>query len=634
MQESLLGLTRSLWCACLSLIGVLGQLIPSGAQSLVTVDDYKALCLDTARLRSVWMYPDTLDHDSLNLVPRMIFSRDVHLQTPLHCGGDGYPSLPVRWTPPSGQERWWGYWSGSEDANRLMRIPMNGQPLTRLSFGAGGNNLQTLGLEHHQRLGPSLRAGVRFRSLTHDGFLQRSGGKIRSTELYGGGSLAPGKHFVWLEGRIWGSAWNENGGRTLVNTPPARGYNPLNLGIQLGNANSDNGMTQWSLYNEFQQSSRWRVFHRLSTQMHRWTFADQNVFQNLGYYSLYPGLRDRTIAADSSSLRDWTQKMGAIRSSNRGTLELGLAWSLWNYYSGKQQETITAEDPLNMERQDQGWTLQANWAGPQGHKLRLEQGLYHSFLGLASRVDWEWATLHPVPGKPTRTLVSAWIEPPTFRQQLFITNALTLNLPRLTSARGWNFESTWASSWRGDHRWTFGGGMVWGYIGLNHETDLRLQRNPGLVNHLRLDLRGRWMNSRTQQGWVWKYHHLGQWSSDPGVIAVPLWSVDDWFYYQRKTSGGWSWVAGTALRWMSRFNGPGYRPELGLWTLSTPGDQGRVGGYPWADLWAGIQVRQTLIYLRWEHANLGWPAGVGQWVPGYTLGDRRLRLGIDWKFWD
>ncbi|MFM9061406.1 MAG: putative porin, partial [Bacteroidota bacterium] len=71
-----------------------------------------------------------------------------------------------------------------------------------------------------------------------------------------------------------------------------------------------------------------------------------------------------------------------------------------------------------------------------------------------------------------------------------------------------------------------------------------------------------------------------------------------------------------------------------MWTLSTPGEGGRVGAYPWADLLAGIQVRQTLIFLRWEHANLGWPASVGQWVPGYTLGDRRLRLGIDWKFWD
>jgi hypothetical protein len=52
------------------------------------------------------------------------------------------------------------------------------------------------------------------------------------------------------------------------------------------------------------------------------------------------------------------------------------------------------------------------------------------------------------------------------------------------------------------------------------------------------------------------------------------------------------------------------------------------------DLLAGIKVRQTLLFVRWEHANLGWPKSVGQWVPGYPLGDRRLRLGVDWTFWD
>lgn len=637
MQKSVPEVTHSLrfaWLSLVGLLGLLGPLVPSQAQSLLTVAEYKNLCLDTARLRWAWLHPDTLDHDSLSVFARMVANRHVEQQSPLHCGGDGFPGMAVLWAPPSGQERWWGNWSGSMDVNTIMRIPINGQPLTKLAFGAGGNNLQTLGLEHHQRLGPSLRAGVRFRSLTHDGFLQRSGGKIRSTEIYGGGSLAPGKHFVWLEGRLWNAAWNENGGQTLGNSPAARGYNPLNLGIRLGDAASVNKLNQWTLSNEFQQGPRWRIFHRLSMQMHRWTFSDQRVFQNLGYYSLYPGLRDSLQAADSSSLRDWTQRLGMIRSTPRGTLEFGLALSFWNYYSGVQQKKTSVQEPAGMERQDQGLTFQATWIGPKGSKIHLEQGLYHGFLGRASRVHWDWVPQKTGQGRPSRTLLAAWIEPPTYRQQLLQTNALMVNFPRLASARGWNFESMWESAWRGQHRWAITGGMVWGAIGVNHGTSLRMQRNPGPVTYLQVDLRGRWMKQPNQQGWQWKYHHLGQWSSDASIIAVPTWSVDDWFYYQRKTNGGWSWVAGTALRWMTQFNGPGYRPELGMWTLSTPGEGGRVGAYPWADLLAGIQVRQTLIFLRWEHANLGWPASVGQWVPGYTLGDRRLRLGIDWKFWD
>ncbi|MFM7178049.1 MAG: hypothetical protein ACKOX5_00905 [Bacteroidota bacterium] len=45
-------------------------------------------------------------------------------------------------------------------------------------------------------------------------------------------------------------------------------------------------------------------------------------------------------------------------------------------------------------------------------------------------------------------------------------------------------------------------------------------------------------------------------------------------------------------------------------------------------------MQKILLYVRWEHANMGWPAQIGQWVPGYPLGDRRLRFGLDWKFLD
>ncbi|MFM7289434.1 MAG: putative porin, partial [Bacteroidota bacterium] len=93
------------------------------------------------------------------------------------------------------------------------------------------------------------------------------------------------------------------------------------------------------------------------------------------------------------------------------------------------------------------------------------------------------------------------------------------------------------------------------------------------------------------------------------------------------------------LRYQTPFVAPHYRPELGMWTLAMPTGEGNPvstvsGNYPWVDLLAGIRVQKTLLYVRWEHANMGWPAQIGQWVPGYPLGDRRLRFGLDWKFLD
>jgi len=622
------------------LIGLLAGSGPALSQTTLIPNEFKAICMDTARLRLAWTQPDTVDQDSMVLVPLIMGHRTEAEGGELHTGGEGYPSIPVAWSPKTSRDRWWGSWPGSKASEQEINVPTGPKPWTRLGFGAGGNNLQTLGLEHHQRLGPGLRAGVRFRSRTHDGFLQRSGGKFRATDFYTGGTLAPGRHFIWLEGRIMGLNWNENGGRSATSAPLAAGYNPLNLGVRLGDASSQNAMQRWSLQNDFKGNNGWHAYHRTGLETMRWGFRDGRVGQNLDYYTNPADLIDSSTAADSTALRQWTQELGLSRDTRLGKLQVALAWSHWRYYSGTTNPIAPNKGPTAVDRKDQGLILHAAWDFPGGSKVRLEQGLYHRFLGLASRLDWEILPQQKRTWLPTRTLWSAWIEPPSYRQRLLQTNALSWNLSEQASTRGISLHTTWEPGWIGAHQWSLNGGMAWGLIGLGGDpsrTDakaLAMQSHPGPVTYARIEFRGRWLDVRSEQGWQWKYHHILQWNNNPAWIPVPLWSMDDWFYYQRKTSKGWAWVGGLALRWMSAFNGPDYRPELGLWTLQTEGSRGRVGAYPWTDLVAGIKVRQTLLFLRWEHANLGWPSTVGQWVPGYSLGDRRLRLGIDWTFWD
>jgi len=634
---------RIRFIAGFALAGMLGMVLgwrPALAQKTQGSNEFKALCLDTARLRWAWTQFDTLEYDSLVLVPLMMGTVSGPESSRLHTGGEGYPWVHLAWSPKTARDRWWGPWPGSMDADQELKIPTHPKPWTRLAFGAGGNNLQTLGLEHHQRLGPGLRAGARFRSLTHDGFLQRSGGKSRATDLYAGGTLAPGRHFVWLEGRIMALDWNENGGVSSTTAPLSAGYNPLNLGVRLGDASSQNGMQRWSLRNDFKYNNGWQVFHRMGFETLRWGFRDGRVGQNLGFYTNPGALRDSSSASDSTALRQWSQELGLSRNTTWGTLQVALTWSHWRYYSGTTQPNEPSNGPAAVDRRDQGLTMQASWAFPGGSTLRMEQGLYHGFLGLASRLEWEIIPQQKRTWLPTRTLWSAWVEPPSYRQRLLQTNALSWDVAERPSTRGMNLLTTWEPRMAGSHRWTLNGGVAWNLNGLGNDSSssdgkaLLMQSQPGPVAYARLELRGRWYNRRSEQGWHWKYQHLLQWSSDPTWIAVPLWSMEDCFYYQRKTSKGWSWVGGLALRWMSAFNGPDYRPELGLWTLGTAGARGQVGAYPWVDLLAGIKVRQTLLFVRWEHANLGWPNSVGQWVPGYPVGDRRLRLGVDWTFWD
>ena len=169
---------------------------------------------------------------------------------------------------------------------------------------------------------------------------------------------------------------------------------------------------------------------------------------------------------------------------------------------------------------------------------------------------------------------------------------------------------------------------------------LLMSNNREAVAYLGLRAKGRMQTgSLGRIQWAWNYHHLWQWSNNPTWVPLPLWACDDWLYVQRRTMAGWTWLAGLALRYQTPFVAPHYRPELGMWTLAMPRGEGNPvstvsGNYPWVDLLAGIRVQKTLLYVRWEHANMGWPAQIGQWVPGYPLGDRRLRFGLDWKFLD
>ena len=84
--------------------GMLGMVLgwrPALAQKTQGMNEFKALCLDTARLRWAWTQIDTLEYDSLVLVPLMMEGRDTR-GCPLH----GLPKPPVIDGGGLGLARW------------------------------------------------------------------------------------------------------------------------------------------------------------------------------------------------------------------------------------------------------------------------------------------------------------------------------------------------------------------------------------------------------------------------------------------------------------------------------------------------------------------------------------------------
>ena len=600
---------------------------------------------------------DTLDRDTSAFVAKMVQPSLANGGQEINTGGVGYPAYALWWNPmnrlASMNHR--GIFSGSMHPRQAYYFPKI--PLTRVEFQAGGNNLQILQLNHHQQIGPTLGAGIQFRSITHDGFLQRSGSNFRNTDLYLVGSLRPGRHFMTATYQALSAELSENGGVASPGLSSASGYNPLNLNIQLRNANSMHQEERWNLENHWawraHQTHGPRLVHLLRKETQRWKFSDEAIANNLAFYPSAFGLKDSSSAKDSLRQSTWTHRLGMEHQFSSGHwLQYGLELSHLNYYSGTTHPTAKLE-PSNALRSDFGWLAYGRWESPrQGLWLDWRQGLYHSYLPLMSALKIGWQSSASTAWLDSVTL-EAFVDPPTYAQRWMITNSTSWNLPELQAAQGLLFTSAGGQPGRAWGQWTLRAGLMRNLMGLGIVTtdSISSQGGPGIRSLLMSNNReavaylGLRAKGRVQTGslgriqWAWNYHHLWQWSNNPTWVPLPLWACDDWFYVQRRTMAGWTWLVGLALRYQTPFVAPHYRPELGMWTLAMPTGEGNPqhtlsGNYPLVDLLAGIRVQKTLLYVRWEHANMGWPAQIGQWVPGYPLGDRRLRFGLDWKFLD
>lgn len=644
----------------------------AGPSSTLSSSSLTENCLDTNKFQK-WIHGlDSTDRDSFDLISGMVQPNMIGHGHEIHTGGVGYPPYSLWWNPGIGNSATHRMGVFHHSMKQRDRFYFPAIPLTRIEFQAGGNNMQFLQLNHHQRIGPALSAGVQFKSITHLGFLQRSGSQIRHTDMYMVGSLRPGRHFMHASFQVLTADLSENGGMTSNSLPLASGYNPLNLNIHLGNASSIHREELWSLENRWSwrvhQPRSPRLVHRLRRQTLRWKFSDEAVASNLNFYPNPSSLIDSTSSRDSLRYSIWTHTLGMEhRNAHRQLVQYGLEFSHLNYFSGSAVFSPADKVP-NASRSDLGLIAYGRWESLRnGLWVDWRQGLYHSFLPLMSSVKVGWQV--PSRNAPldssgftnetqgTGLLKSvqleAYVDPPTYAQRWMKTNSSAWNLPELQSAQGLLLNSEWHVPGRPEDRWTLRLGLMRQLIGLEiaGSDTLPQQGNPLIpalqmknsseaIAYLGLRMRGTLATGKAGRfQWAWRYHQLWQWSNSPTWVPLPLWACDDWLYVQRQTLAGWTWLTGVAVRYQTPFAAPHYRPELGMWTLGQKSREGNLpnsiaGGYPVMDLLAGIRVRKTLLYIRWEHANMGWPSQIGQLTPAYPLGDRRLRFGLDWKFLD
>lgn len=124
-----------------------------------------------------------------------------------------------------------------------------------------------------------------------------------------------------------------------------------------------------------------------------------------------------------------------------------------------------------------------------------------------------------------------------------------------------------------------------------------------------------------------------QWMSNRDIIRLPVFYMKTTLCYQ----GGWisgklNARLGFDLFYNTKFRGNTYQPATALFHHQ---DAETLNFYPILDLFFTLNVKQTNIFLRWEHVDQGLFKQKGIYTaPDYPYLNRAFRVGLIWQFYD
>ncbi len=88
---------------------------------------------------------------------------------------------------------------------------------------------------------------------------------------------------------------------------------------------------------------------------------------------------------------------------------------------------------------------------------------------------------------------------------------------------------------------------------------------------------------------------------------------------------------GFNIYYRSRFYADAYNPVIGQFYNQ---NEKVLGGYPTADLFANFKWKSVLIFLKYEHANQGFPDNQYFSALHYPINPRIFKIGVSWIFFD
>ena len=119
--------------------------------------------------------------------------------------------------------------------------------------------------------------------------------------------------------------------------------------------------------------------------------------------------------------------------------------------------------------------------------------------------------------------------------------------------------------------------------------------------------------------------------SGDSVFNVPEFITRQSLYYQDHIfKNALFFQTGVNLKYFTTYNGNGYDPVLAEFYVQN--DQ-EIGNFPMVDLFFNAKIRQTRIFVTWEHFNALF-SNTKQYfsAPGYPYRDSLIRFGLVWDF--
>ncbi len=133
----------------------------------------------------------------------------------------------------------------------------------------------------------------------------------------------------------------------------------------------------------------------------------------------------------------------------------------------------------------------------------------------------------------------------------------------------------------------------------------------------------------------WHFVHdiLFQQASDTSIVHLPLYAARlTYFYNNRIFKKRLEVEAGVEINYSERFFSDAYAPGIRSFYLQSS-IQG--GGYPYVDIFFKFKVKnRARVFFKYEHVNSGFVYLPYFTVPIYPQADRKLKIGVSWKFYD